>query len=293
MDDPDFFEAPRLKESVVAILGLGLMGGSLGLALRGKCAARIGVDPDPQAVELARARRVVDQASTSPQELLAQADVVVLAAPVGAILTLLGALPTLHPGSAVVLDLGSTKGEILRRMDALPARFDPLGGHPMCGKEKSSLLYAEADLYRGAPFALTALERTSLRARSLAEQLVRAVGARPLWIDAATHDRWVAATSHVPYLVANALAAATPLEAKPLVGPGLRSATRLAPASLTMMMDILATNQGNVLAALRRFRLALDALEHSLSVGDLDVLRAQLALGAQNYAVLTAEGSDE
>lgn len=291
MDDPDFFETPRLKESVVAILGLGLMGGSLALALRGQCARLIGVDPDPQAIQLAQARQVVDQASTSPQELLAQADLVVLAAPVGAILALLGALPDLHPGAAVVLDLGSTKGEVLRRMEALPARFDPLGGHPMCGKEQSSLSYAEAELYRGAPFALTPLERTSPRARSLAEQLVQAVGARPLWIDAATHDRWVAATSHTPYLVANALAAATPVEAKPLVGPGLRSATRLAPASLTMMMDILTTNQDNVLAALQRFRLALDALEYALSAGDLDDLRAQLALGAQHYAALTAEGN--
>jgi prephenate dehydrogenase len=291
MDDSDFFETPRLKESVVAILGLGLMGGSLALALRGKCAMLIGADPDPRAVELAQARQVVDRASTSPQELLAQADLVVLAAPVGAILALLSALPDLHPGSAAVLDLGSTKGEILRRMEALPARFDPLGGHPMCGKEKSSLLHAEAELYRGAPFALTPLERTSPRVRSLAEQLVQAVGARPLWIDAATHDRWVAATSHAPYLVANALAAATPLEAKPLVGPGLRSATRLAPASLTMMMDILATNQDNVLAALQRFRLALDALEHALSVSDLDDLRAQLALGAQHYTALMAEGN--
>jgi prephenate dehydrogenase len=292
MDEPDFFPAPPLQEAVIAILGLGLMGGSLALALRGRCAALIGVDPDPQAVDLALAQRVVDRASVSPHGLLSQADLVILAAPVGAILSLLSALPDLHAGTAVVLDLGSTKSEILHAMRALPSRFDPLGGHPMCGKEKASLAYAEAGLYRDAPFALTPLERTTPRARSLAEQLVQAVGARPLWIDAKTHDRWVAATSHMPYLLANTLAAVTPLEAGPLVGPGFRSTTRLAPASLTMMVDILTTNRENILECVQRFRQTLDTIEHGLNAGDLESLRAQLAQGAASYATLvTNEGA--
>jgi prephenate dehydrogenase len=289
MEEPDFFLVPRLDERVIGILGLGLMGGSLALALRGKCARLIGVDPDPQAVDLALARRVVDQASVSPKGLLSQADLVILAAPVGAILSLLNALPELHSGTAVVLDLGSTKVQILRAMEALPPRFDPLGGHPMCGKEKASLIYAEAGLYQDAPFALTPLERTTHRARALAEQLVQAVGARPLWIDAETHDRWVAATSHLPYLLANTLAAITPLDARQLVGPGLRSTTRLAPASLTMMVDILATNRENVLDSLQRFRQTLDTIEYSLKIGDLENLRAQLAQGAAIYNALIAD----
>lgn len=291
MDEPGFFHSPRLEECVVAILGLGLMGGSLALALRGKCKMLIGVDPDPSAVELALASGVVDQASASSHDLLHQADLVVLAAPVGAILALLRALPGLHPGRAVVLDLGSTKNEILRAMQALPPRFDPLGGHPMTGKEKASLAHADAGLYQDAPFALTPLERTSSHARRLVEQLVRSVGARSLWIDAETHDRWVAATSHLPYLLANTLAAATPLEARPLVGPGLRSTVRLAPASLTMMLDILTTNRENVLVSLQRFRQTLDAVEQSLRSDDLEALRVQLARGAASYAALiTDEG---
>jgi prephenate dehydrogenase len=278
-----------LDECVVAILGLGLMGGSLALALRGKCKMLMGVDPDPSVVELALVSRVVDQASTSPHDLLPQADLVVLAAPVGAILALLRALPGLHPGRAVVLDLGSTKSEILQAMQTLPLRFEPLGGHPMTGKEKASLAHADAGLYRDAPFALTPLDRTSSHARFLVEQLVQSVGARPLWIDAETHDRWVAATSHLPYLLANTLAAATPLEARPLVGPGLRSTVRLAPASLTMMLDILTTNRENVLVGLQRFRQILDAVEQSLMANDLEDLRAQLAQGAASYAALIAD----
>jgi prephenate dehydrogenase len=292
MDKPGFFSSTPLEERVVAILGLGLMGGSLALALRGKCRTLLGVDPDPQAVNLALKGRVVDRASTSPGELLPQSDLVILAAPVRAILSLLQALPDLHPGPAVVLDLGSTKVKIMGAMQALPPRFDPVGGHPMAGKEKASLENAAADLFVRAPFALVSLARSSAGARRLAEQLAIAAGARPLWIDAETHDRWVAATSHLPYLLANTLAAATPAESRPLVGPGFRSATRLAPSSLTMMVDILATNRENVLTGLQRFRQTLDAVEQSLLAGDLEALGSQLARGTASYAdLITPEGS--
>lgn len=292
MDEPDFNPVARLDKCVVAILGLGLMGGSLALALRGKCQAILGVDPDPQAVEAALDSKVVDRASLMAGNLLPDSDLVILAAPVRAILSLLHDLPDHHPGPAVVLDLGSTKREIVNKMQSLPPRFDPIGGHPMAGKEKATLANADQDLFQGAPFALVPLERSSPLSRQLAEQLVLAVGAHPLWVDAETHDRWVAATSHLPYLLANTLAAVTPLEARPLVGPGLRSTTRLAPASLTMMIDILDTNRENVVAGLQRFRQALDALEHNLLVGDLEAVRGHLAQGAACYAALTGLEGD-
>src|SRR5512142_2192162 len=133
-----------LSETRVAILGLGLMGGSLALALRGRCAELIGIDPDPAVLDLASRWRLVDRLDAQPARLLPEADVVVLAAPVRAILRLLADLPAAHPGAPVVLDLGSTKGDVLRAMDGLPGRFDPIGGHPMCGKERSSLREAEA-----------------------------------------------------------------------------------------------------------------------------------------------------
>lgn len=287
MDEPGFFSTSRLEECVVAVLGLGLMGGSLALALRGKCKTLLGIDPDPQVVALALECQAVDRAAVSPLDLLPEADLVILAAPVGAILSLLRALPDLHPGPAMVMDLGSTKVEIVRLMQSLPGRFDPMGGHPMSGKEKGSLANAEAGLFLEAPFALIPLERTTPGARRIAEQLVAAVGARPVWLDAETHDRWVAATSHLPYLLANTLAAVTPLDARPLVGPGLRSTTRLAPASLAMMIDILTTNRQNILDCLQDYRHALESVENSLMTGDLQALSAQLALGAAHYTELT------
>lgn len=280
-DDPAFFTPPQLAECRVAIVGLGLMGGSLALALRGHCRQLLGCDPDPAALELARQRNAVDEMALTPGEILPQADLVVLAAPVRAILTLLIALPQLHPGRAVVLDLGSTKHKIVQRMAALPERFDPVGGHPMCGRERGTLAAADAELFKERTFAFSTLERTSPQARALVDELALTIGARPLWLDPATHDRWAAATSHLPYLVANALSAATPDEVAPLAGSGFASTTRVAVTPPGMMLDVLLTNRENVLAALSRFRGQLEQLETALEQGDEVALQALLLSGAE------------
>ena len=293
MNDPDNFLAGRR----VAIIGLGLMGGSLALALRGRGAELLAADPDPATRLLARERQIVDQIVADPVEIISLADVIILAAPVRAILShirLLGDKARQSqrlkepqpPISPIVLDLGSTKQEIVEAMKTLPEIFDPLGGHPMCGKEISGLTHANADIFRGATFAFTPLERTGPRAHNFAEALADAVGAVPLWIDPATHDRWVAATSHLPYLLANALAGVTPAEVTSLIGPGFRSTSRLAPSSLSVMLDILRTNRQPVLEALQRFQTQVEAIEKSLAEGDFTELSQLLADGARCYQSL-------
>lgn len=268
-------------ESRIAILGLGLMGGSLALALRGKCARLLGIDPDPSAVKLAVENQIVDLASTEPSTLLPTADIIILAAPVRTIIALLNEIPGFHPGQAVIIDLGSTKEKIIEAMQLLPDRFDPVGGHPICGKEKSSLAFAEGQLYHQAPFIFTTLPRTSPNARLTAEQLALAVGAHPLWLDAPTHDRWVAATSHFPTLLANALAASTPVEAAPLTGPGFQSMTRLAASSPEMMLDIFSTNKDNILSSLHSFQKRLNQIENLLASGEFDQLKELFIEGAE------------
>ncbi len=259
----------HLADCRVAILGLGLMGGSLAYDLQGRCAARLGIDRDAAVVEAALRAGAIEQGACDPHELLPQADVIVLAVPVLEIIRLIQDLPALHPGSPVALDLGSTKRQILAAMELLPARFQPIGGHPMCGKETGGFTSACAGLYQSAPFALVEAQRTTSLARRIAGEIALAIGARPFEIDAPVHDRWVAATSHLPYLLACALAAATPQEARPLAGPGLRSATRLAATPQTMMLDILRTNSEDVMAALARFRTELDALDALLETGSV------------------------
>ena len=279
-----------LFDKRVAIVGLGLMGGSLALALRGKCKEILAVDTDPATIQQARQRFIVDQISGSPAEILPQADIIVLAAPVRTILALIPQLPDWHSGSPLVIDLGSTKTDICAAFAQLPGRFRTVGGHPMCGKEFSSLAYADRQLYQLATFALCRLPASDEAACTLAEALVRAVGANPIWMEAENHDQAVAATSHMPFLLANALAAVIPPHAAVLTGPGLRSSTRLAGTSLRMMQDVLLTNRQAVLAALTQLQNRLDLVSELLSSKQDDALLSALAEGESAYRQVVLRG---
>ncbi len=243
-----------LPHARVAILGLGLMGGSIAYALSGKCAALIGIDPDAQTLRLADASGIFQELHAQPAVITTPVDVWILAAPVRSILAILAEMSHWKSRGGIVLDLGSTKAQIIQAMRTLPGAFDPLGGHPMCGKEQNSFTHAEAGLFRGATFAFCRLERSSSQVIQFAEELVRAIGAAPLWLNAESHDQWTAATSHLPYLIANALAAATPLQVAPLIGPGFRSTTRVAGSNSGMMLDILLTNRSQILTAAASFQ---------------------------------------
>lgn len=282
MSEPDF----NLGESRIAILGLGLMGGSLALGLKGKCAAIYGIDSQPATLELALGQHIVDRAESDPAKLLPEADLIVLSAPVPAILTLLEQLPSLMPNPCIIMDLGSTKRLIVEAMARLPERFDPIGGHPICGKEKLSLANAERTLYYAAPFLLTPLERTSARAISAASQIAEALGAKAKIIDPLEHDRILASTSHIPFLLSSALAWATPKDVASLVGPGFKSVSRLAGTPSSMMMGVLQTNRANILNALQSFHNSLNEIESLLQTEDYEQLELLLDQTRTSYQSL-------
>jgi prephenate dehydrogenase len=284
MDDSNF----NLAHSKIAIIGLGLMGGSLALGLRGKCAAIYGVDLDPATLELALSQQIVDYASSDSATLLPEADVIILSAPVPAILTLLEKLPTYTPNPCIVMDMGSTKKLIVESMSRLPERFDPIGGHPICGKEKLSLANAERTLYYAAPFLLTPLERTSARALFAANQIIEALGAKAKILDAAEHDRILASTSHLPFLISSALALATSPDVVPFVGPGFKSTSRLAGTSSSMMLGVLQSNRENVLNALHKMQNQLAQFESALSAEDFVELETLLNTAREKYQKFTA-----
>lgn len=254
----------RLQDSRIAIIGLGLMGGSLALALRGTCAALYGVDSDPATLDLALRRRVVDQADSDPGKLVSQANILILATPVPAIIDFIQKLPLLVQTRCIVLDLGSTKKAIVRAMSSLPENFDPVGGHPICGKEKLGLEHAEASLYQDAPFVITVLERSTQVAISAIRQIIAAVGAKAIEMNAEDHDRTLAATSHLPFLLSSALALSTPQQFGSLIGTGFKSTSRLAGTPAEMTMGILQSNRENILQAIQAFRNSLDQIEAAL-----------------------------
>ena len=277
---PAPLEDDFLENATIAIIGLGLMGGSLALALRGKCMQRIGYDADPAAVALAMEKNMIDKPVSLSSGCLDEADVIILAAPILAILQLLDRLPVYHTKTAIVIDIGSTKKEIVEMMNTLPNRFLPLGGHPMCGKEKHGLTHADANLFTDMPFFFCPTNVDPGQQREIAAALCRAVGANPVWVDAHEHDHFVAATSHLPYLVSNTLAAVTPRDAAPFISSGFNSTTRLAASSIPMMIDILKSNRQNILRAMQRYKETFDVLVDCLEHEQFTRLKSELQKGA-------------
>ncbi len=261
-----------LEKSKIAIIGLGLMGGSLAMALKGKCTDLLAVEHRSSTRKRALELNIVSQADEDPAMILPQADVIILSTPVPAILDWLARLPKYVPQRCIVLDMGSSKQVIVHAMNRLPERFGALGGHPICGKENLSLENAEASLYHNAPFVLTPPAHISARASAAALQIIAAIGARPVWLDAASHDHILAFTSHLPFLLASALTMTAPEEAAALIGPGFNSTSRLAATPSSMMLGILQTNKVNVLEAISIFRNNLDSIEQAIRSQDTNNL---------------------
>jgi len=273
----------RLEDSKIAIIGLGLMGASLALALKGKCAALYGIDSHPATLELAIDKKIVDAADTDPAKLLPQADLVILATPVPTIISLIRNLPSLTNRPCIVLDLGSTKSEIMSAMAALPSHFDVLGGHPICGKEKLGVENADAFLYQDAPFVITPLKRTTLRARTAIKHIGSVIGARLIEMNAEDHDRALAFTSHLPFLISSALALTVPQENTRLIGSGFRSTARLAATPGSMMSGVIQSNRENILKALQHFQHELSILESALISNDKSALESTLSSAQSRY----------
>ena len=278
----DFGDFP-LRETRIAILGTGLIGGSLALALREHVRALYLADPDPEARALAHAWNLGDLVTPHPEDAVRHAQVILLAAPVRAILDLLQRLPQWIAHPAIVVDVGSTKTAICQAMAALPPRFDPIGGHPLAGKTEAGLAHADPHLFRERPFIFTPLPRTSPRARAFAKALAHVVGAFPLWMGPEAHDRLVAYTSHMPYLLSAALALAVPPETRDVMGPGFASTVRLAGSSPRMMLDILMTNLDAVLEALDALQDALWEVRRTLEKEREKDLQRLLQNVAQRY----------
>jgi prephenate dehydrogenase len=286
MEDPHFCqeEMKRLSNAQVTVVGLGLMGASLAGALTERGLSVVGVARRKETVETALARGLVNQATTDLARGVSRADIVVLATPVRVILRQIAEIGSLLPEGCLLMDLGSTKADIVTAMASLPSHVQPLGGHPMCGKERSGIEVADPTLYQDRTFILSPLPRTSENALALGKALVRAVGASPLVIDAARQDYLVATISHLPYLLACALVSTADVTTSPdplvwkIVAGGFRDTSRVAGSDVTMMVDILLTNHEQVTKALKVCISQMQQLTRFVEERDEDKLRAALSV---------------
>ena len=270
-----------LDDAQVTVVGLGLMGGSLAAALStlGACRQVVGVARRRSTLSTALDLRFIHRGTTDLQEGVAEADIVVLATPVQDIIAKIGIIGPMLKPQCLLMDVGSTKQAICQAMEALPGHVQPMGGHPMCGKEASGLAMADPGLYRDQVFVLSPLTRTSAKAVDLGKSLALSIGARPLILDPQRHDRLVAAISHLPYMLAVSLvkaaedvASGDPMVWK-LAASGFRDTSRLAAGDITMMLDILTTNRAHVLEMLSQARVHLSSLMEYLENKDLASLR--------------------
>ncbi|MCP4427020.1 MAG: prephenate dehydrogenase [Chloroflexi bacterium] len=254
----------------VCIVGLGLMGGSLALALRPSLTHLSIVDANPQ--PLAAAQELADLATADFAAGARDADLIILATPVRVILRQLAQLPAICPDGCLVMDLGSTKAKICRTMEQLPPAFQAIGGHPMCGKETAGIAHADPNLYRGETFVLCGNGRTTPRVEAVAREIIELIGAKPLNLSPQTHDEMVAATSHLPYLVSAALMQTTAAQGSDQLwrvsASGFRDTTRLAGSDPQMLLDILLTNRTAVADQIDKLQGQIITLKQLLLWGD-------------------------
>ncbi len=291
-------DAPDAPERI-SVLGLGLMGGSLGLALKRAWPESViaGYDPATSVAERARTRGAVDRAYASVAEALRGASLVIIAAPTLAAEGLLAEIGaqwgTLAPDAAIT-DICSVKRPVVEWARALlpqPARF--AGGHPMAGSERAGIDAADASLYAGARWVITPAPETAPDTLTRVESLARVVGAHPLVMDATAHDEAAAGASHLPLAVAAALAHALaedpswPLVAT-LAAGGYRDTTRIAAGDPIMGRDILLANRERVLARLDAFTVALEGLRAAVASGDGAALEALLRAASDARRAWTA-----
>lgn len=256
----------------IAIFGLGLIGGSIALAARQQWPAGLVIGVDDRAVlELAMVRHAIDVAADDPV-VAAEADLVILAAPVHVNADLLEGIGRHVTGKALVTDVGSTKRLIVERARALPPRLTFVGGHPLGGAPRGGLGNARPDLFAGRPWLFTPEGDADGAALDRLQQFVEGLGARPHVMSPAEHDRLLAYLSHLPQLAASALMHVVGSEAGgdglALTGRGLADTTRLASSPAAIWRDICSSNADELGEALDVLIAELQQLREHLDSGD-------------------------
>ena len=269
----------------IAIIGLGLIGGSLALALkkaRAKGTEIVGFSRSAETLAVARKCGAIDQAAKNLASAVSGADMVVIATPVMATKEVLASISEHLSPKCVVTDTGSTKVQVMQWAgEYLSSKVSFIGGHPMAGKETSGIDEADADLFQGCVYCLTPASCATPQAVRKLKRLVESIGAKPFFIDAETHDNLVAGVSHLPMLLSAAFVTTTMKsrlwsEMAKLAAGGYRDFSRLASGNPEMNRDICLTNQEKIVDWLDRYIEVLKGYRH-LVAEDSEELAEMLA----------------
>ncbi len=264
----------------VTIVGLGLMGGSLGMALKRRRLAKtvVGLSRVPATLRRALRRGAIDVGTTDAARAVRDADLVILATPVDTIIPQARRLARhMKPGS-ILTDVGSTKTQIVARLErALPKHVAFVGGHPLAGSEARGIEAADAHLYDGAVCILTPTPRTNRAALRCVERFWKPLVGRVIRMSPREHDRTLAATSHLPHVIASCLVRTAPARTLPTAAPSFRNMTRLAKSDPDLWDDIFITNRRFLLREMDRFARQWRAFRALLAGSRRAALRRALA----------------
>lgn len=273
-----------MQPNRLSIIGVGLLGGSIGLAVKSAAMACTVVGYGHRTETLAKAKQIgaIDEAASSAAEAVKGADLVILCTPVGIFRQNLQEIgPALSPG-AFVTDVGSTKRSVVAQArQILPKTAHFVGSHPMAGSEKRGVDFARADLFQGATCITTPTADTNTSALQAVEAFWRTIGMRVAQLSPEDHDRLVCDVSHLPHALAATLLAMQDDEALPLAGKGFLDSTRIAGGDGGLWRDIFLDNRDNLAASATRLRERLDELLRLLDKGDADAVRDWLVAAAK------------
>lgn len=251
----------------VAIVGVGLIGGSLALAMKKKKLANeiIGVARHKKTLLLAKKRGVIDSGSLDINA-VSEADLVILSSPVEAILKLAPLILKVIKPDCIVCDVGSTKQEIVSALDKLFSCY--VGAHPLAGSEKRGVLNSRADIFNGSLCILTPTAKTNAQAFLKIKKLWGSVGSRVICLSSAAHDKVVSCISHLPHIAAFSLSAAVPEEYLKFASTGFKDTTRIAASDTEVWSDIFVSNQKNILKAIDAFQGRLSKIKSAIAKKD-------------------------
>jgi cyclohexadieny/prephenate dehydrogenase len=273
----------------VAIVGVGLIGGSIGMALRQRKLVErvIGIGRRQESLRVARRVGAIDHTTVDIEKGVAEADFIVVCTPVGRIVEDVRKAAMHCPEGTLITDAGSTKQSIVAALDGgLPQNCRFLGSHPLAGSEKAGSAFASGDLFEGRIALLTPTKNTRAEDFDFLEEFWEALGSVVIQLSPEEHDRALALTSHLPHIIASTLVAALPEKYFRLAGPGMHDTTRIASGDAELWAQIFEHNRDNVLATIEQFSAKLTAMQTAVHDRNHDELIRLLTLAKKNRDAL-------